>query len=119
MKTTHLLYAATLSACIAIPLTASAQAQPAPIAPQSLSPKATTFDTVSIRPSGRPLRDGGAWGVSDNRYFAKNAALSYVILEAYLGQMAASPDRLKNAPAWVTNDGYNITAKVDDATADE
>lgn len=79
--------------------------------------KTPAFDVVTIKPndSGRP---GGAWGVSQNKYSAKNTPLSRIILQAYLGQMAVSGDRLKNAPSWVMTDPYDITAKADDATAD-
>jgi uncharacterized protein (TIGR03435 family) len=79
--------------------------------------KQTTFDVVSIKPnnSGNP---GGAWGVSMNNYRAKNTPLGRVILQAYLGQMAVSTDRLKGAPSWVMTEPYDITAKADDATAD-
>jgi uncharacterized protein (TIGR03435 family) len=79
--------------------------------------KAPSFDVVSIRPSNSG-NNGGVWGVSQNRYFAKNTPLSGIILEAYLGETAASPDRLIGAPSWVAMDPYDITAKVDDATAD-
>lgn len=103
--------AACMSVCFAI--TAAAQQAPAPVAA-----KTTTFDTVSIKPSGRPLTDGGAWGIGQNKYTAKNTPLIHVILEAYLGDMTASTDRLKGAPTWVTSEPYDIIAKADDATAD-
>jgi uncharacterized protein (TIGR03435 family) len=78
--------------------------------------KVPTFDVVTIKPNDSG-KQGGAWGVNQNKYTAKNTPLSRVILQAYLG-MFPSGDRLKGAPAWVSTDPYDITAKVDDATAD-
>jgi uncharacterized protein (TIGR03435 family) len=78
--------------------------------------KSPAFDVVTIKPNNSG-NNGGAWGVSQNKYSAKNTPLVRIILQAYLGQMAVSQDRLKNAPAWVMTDPYDITAKVDDATA--
>ena len=79
--------------------------------------KTQAFDVVSIKPNNSG-RQGGAWGVSQNKYTAKNTPLSRIILQAYLGELSVSEDRLKGAPAWVTTDPYDITAKADDATAD-
>jgi uncharacterized protein (TIGR03435 family) len=79
--------------------------------------KAREFDVASIKPNNSGYM-GGAWGVSRNEYRAKNTPLSRIILQAYLGQMAPSEERLKGAPSWVMNQGYDITAKVDDATAE-
>ena len=74
------------------------------------------FDVVSIKQNiGADL--DGSWGVNFNEYSADNTPLGRIILQAYSGQMTASTDRLKNAPAWVMDDRYDITAKVDDATA--
>jgi uncharacterized protein (TIGR03435 family) len=87
--------------------------QQSPDKPSAASP---TFDVVSIKPNNSGHR-GGAWGVYLNEYSAKNTAFAYVILQAYLGDLSASLDRLKGAPSWVTADPYDITAKVDDATA--
>ncbi|MDR3719574.1 MAG: TIGR03435 family protein [Bryobacteraceae bacterium] len=78
--------------------------------------KAPTFDVVSIKPNNSG-REGGAWGVSQNIYRARNTPLSRVILQAYLGP-TPSEDRLKNAPSWVMKEPYDITAKVDNTTAD-
>lgn len=78
--------------------------------------KAAAFDVVTIKPNNSGSNDG-AWGVQQNRYSAKNTPLSRIILQAYLGQMAVSEDRLKGAPAWVKTDPYDIVAKADDATA--
>jgi len=93
-------------------MTATAQQAPAPVAP-----KAAAFDTVSIKLNNSG-QNGGAWGVSQNNYRAKNTALARVILQAYSGQLAQSLDSLKGAPSWVTSEPYDITAKADDATAD-
>jgi len=93
-------------------MTATAQQSPAPVAP-----KAAAFDTVSIKPNNSG-QNGGAWGVGQNNYHAKNTPLVRVILQAYSGQLAPSLDSLKGAPFWVTSERYDITAKVDDATAD-
>jgi uncharacterized protein (TIGR03435 family) len=87
---------------------------------QASAPPAKTpaFDVVSIRPSGLELTQGGAWGVSQNKYSAKNTPLAPIILQAWLGQKSVPGERLKNAPSWVMTEPYDITAKVDDATAD-
>ena len=79
--------------------------------------KAPEFDVVSIKPNNSGYM-GGAWGVSQNQYRAKNTPLSYIILQAYLGELSASLERLKGAPSWVINEPYDITTKVDDATAE-
>ncbi len=79
--------------------------------------KALEFDVVSIKPNNSGYM-GGAWGVFRNEYRAKNTPLSRIILQAYLGQMAPSEERLKGTPSWVTNQPYDITAKVDEATAE-
>jgi len=77
-----------------------------------------TFDAITIKPSGRAFTEGGAWGVSQNVYRAKNTPLSRVILQAYLGALPVPESRLKDAPGWVLTEPYDITAKADDATAD-
>jgi uncharacterized protein (TIGR03435 family) len=97
---------------VASSLTCAALAQQ----PDAQTDARPTFDVVSIRPSDRTDR-GGAWGVSRNEYSARNTPLSFIILQAYLGQLFVSQDRLKGAPDWVANDRFFITAKVDDATA--
>jgi uncharacterized protein (TIGR03435 family) len=79
--------------------------------------KGRAFDVVSIKPNNSG-KLGRAWGVSQNKYSAKNTPLAFVILQAYLG-FSPSTERLKGAPAWVMSDAYDITAKVDDATANE
>ena len=79
--------------------------------------KAPSFDVVSIKPNNSGSL-GGAWGVSQNKYFAKNTPLDRIILQAYLGALAAPSERLKGAPSWVMADGYDITAKADEATAE-
>jgi uncharacterized protein (TIGR03435 family) len=78
--------------------------------------KPPEFDVVSIKPNNSGNL-GGAWGVSQNRYTAKNTPLSRIILQAYLGP-AASQERLKGAPSWVMTQPYDIVAKVDEATAE-
>jgi uncharacterized protein (TIGR03435 family) len=94
-------------------------AAPGAMAQTTLAPaaKAPAFEVVTIKPNNIGLTKGGAWGVSQNKYSAKNTPLAYIILQAYLGQMSASQDRLKGAPPWVFTDPYDITAKADDATA--
>jgi uncharacterized protein (TIGR03435 family) len=85
--------------------------------PPTIDTKSPQFDVVSIRPNNSGS-NGGAWGVTNNQYRARNVSLSRIILSAYLGVGAASDDRLKGAPTWVTTEPYDITAKADDATAD-
>jgi len=87
-----------------------------PGAPAPAAVKAMAFEVVSIKPNNSG-NQGGAWGVSQNTYRARNTELSRIILQAYLG-MFPSQDRLKGAPSWVMTEPYDITAKVDDATAD-
>jgi uncharacterized protein (TIGR03435 family) len=94
-----------------------AVAAPAAIAQATPAAKAPAFEAVSIKPNDSGSQ-GGAWGVGQNKYSAKNTPLARIILQAYLGQMAASQDRLKDAPPWVFTDPYDINAKADDATAD-
>jgi uncharacterized protein (TIGR03435 family) len=95
-----------LAGCTAaIAPTAAAQAAPKP-----------EFDVVSIKPNNSP-NPGGSWGVWNNEYSSRNTPLSRIILQAYSGQLSASSDLLKDAPSWVMSDRYDITAKVDDATA--
>jgi hypothetical protein len=102
-------------------VTATAQSDPpqAPSTDASPTPSTTAaaFDAITIKPNNSG-RNGGAWGVSRNKYFAKNTPLGRVILQAYLG-FFDSADRLKGAPTWVMAEPYDITAKVDDATADK
>jgi uncharacterized protein (TIGR03435 family) len=78
--------------------------------------KPEEFDVVSIKPN-QSGHLGGAWGVQDNRYFAKNTPLVRVILQAYLG-FTISDERLKGAPDWVMTEPYDITAKVAGTDAD-
>lgn len=97
-----------------VPLTTPSAAGQAGV---TASAKLPEFDVVSIRPNNSGYM-GGAWGVSRNEYRATNSPLSRVILQAYLGQVAPSDERLKGAPSWVMNQPYDITAKVDEATAE-
>ena len=83
--------------------------------PQPLR-KERSFDAVIIKQSDSASR-GRSWRVTFNTYSAKNTPLARVILQAYLDG-SPSTDRLKGAPGWVMNDYYDITAKVDDRTAD-
>jgi uncharacterized protein (TIGR03435 family) len=79
--------------------------------------KPSAFEVISIKPNNSG-RQGGAWGVWKNEYSARNTPLIFIILEAYLGETHASTERLKSAPSWVVTDGYDVTAKADNATAD-
>jgi uncharacterized protein (TIGR03435 family) len=79
--------------------------------------KPRTFDVVSIKPNNSGVQHG-SWGLSLNRFSVKNMPLAQIILESYLGGYP-STDRLKGAPGWVMSEPYDLTAKVDDATADE
>jgi uncharacterized protein (TIGR03435 family) len=78
--------------------------------------KTTAFDAVTIKPSTIGSR-GRSWAFNGDTYTAKNAPLVRVILQAYIDG-PSSPDRIKSAPGWVTDDLYDITAKVDDTTAE-
>jgi uncharacterized protein (TIGR03435 family) len=76
-----------------------------------------TFDVVSIKPNNSTVQYG-SWGISMNQFFVKNMPLAQVILQSYVGGYP-SIERLKGAPGWVISDPYDITAQVDDATADQ
>ncbi len=78
--------------------------------------KTTTFDVITIKPSIVGSR-GRQWGFSGDTYTLKNGPVAQVILQAYIPGLS-SRDRLKSAPGWVTDDLYDITAKVDGDTAD-
>lgn len=78
------------------------------------------FDVVTIKPNNSGS-GGMMWGVNRSGYSATNVPLARVILDAYLGMPISTTvrppiDRLKGAPAWVTNTPYDITAKADEAT---
>ena len=70
-----------------------------------------SFDVISIRPS----RVGGNWfiGVSQNEYHAAGIPLWQTLLKAYFPSAYHSRDLIKNAPAWVWSDPYDIVGKVD------
>jgi uncharacterized protein (TIGR03435 family) len=106
-RTALLLLVGTL---VAAGLAAMGQATAGPAA------KAQTFDVVSIKPNNSGTVHG-AWGVSQNKYFARATPLGPIILQAYLGEWASAQERLKGAPSWVLTEPYDLTAKVDDATA--
>jgi uncharacterized protein (TIGR03435 family) len=79
--------------------------------------KMPAFEVVSIRPSkpGTPIR----MVFLPDEYRSINLPLIRVILWAYFPPEFWSRDRLSGAPAWVMNDGYDIEAKLEDATAEE
>ena len=104
-----------LAVALVCALAAAGQTATAPLAAPTVKPPA--FDVVTIKPNNSG-RQGGAWGVWQNTYRARNTPLVFLLLQAYLGQLSASQDRLKGAPPWVFSDPYDITAKADDATAD-
>ena len=72
--------------------------------------KPLTFDVVSIHPSGT----GGSMGfqITADGFQQSGISLWTTIMVAYLPMPLWSNDRLKNAPGWVANDGYDIIAKV-------
>jgi len=81
--------------------------------------RATKFDVVSIK-QDKSGSMGVSVGANRTGYRASNAPLVRVILEAYLvapnSEILLPIDRLKDAPAWVMHDAYDITAQADEAT---
>ena len=72
--------------------------------------KPLTFDVVSIHPSG--TGGGMGFGITPDGFHQSGMSLSTAILMAYLPVPLWSGDRLKNAPGWVLDGHYDITAKV-------
>ena len=76
------------------------------------------FEVVSIRPS----KPGGelAFGPTPDGYSAHNTPLYWLIMDAYFPKAMAfwRSDRVQGAPSWVGTDGYDVEARVDEATAE-
>ena len=78
------------------------------------------FDVVSIRPSADSRM---SFRITPDGYSATNQPLLLTILLAYFPQrdvfLPSASKEIVDAPSWVTNDRYDINAKVDEATAKE
>ncbi len=80
--------------------------------------KTPAFNVVSIKPS-RP--DGPvSFRATPTGFEARGTTLWIMIMRAYISPdfKAWSPERLKGMPGWSGGAGYDITVKVDDATAE-
>ena len=78
---------------------------------QSSKPKALKFEIVSIRPTPATVTQPDEKFLPDG-FLTTRRTLSQLILMAYYPALVRSRDRIQNAPAWVTNDFYDVVAKV-------
>lgn len=70
-----------------------------------------SFDVVSVRPTN-PNQDLSNGGVSPDSYHAERTTIEPVLAYAF----GISYDKeLANAPAWITNEHFDIQGKLDDA----
>lgn len=79
--------------------------------------KSPAFDVVSIRPTSPDQRGQGpssTWAIQPDGYRALNQTIWQDIMLAYFPEGLANwtPDRLKNAPAWIQTEPYDLVAKV-------
>jgi bla regulator protein blaR1 len=110
MATTTPLHLAAV-ACVALTIPITFAQPPTNPAPTS------AFDVVSIRPTSQDQRGQGpssTWAIQPDGYRALNQTIWQDIMLAYFPQGLANwtPDRLKNAPAWIQTEPYDLVAKV-------
>ena len=77
--------------------------------------KPIAFEVVSIRPSQpNPQGGGSAWGIQPDGYRTTEQTMWSTLMIAFFPEGMANwtPDRLQGAPAWVSTEQYDITAKV-------
>jgi len=99
-----------LICCLSIASSAIAQKEPA-ATHSALDPNHFAFDVVSIRPSGKDERHG--LKILPNGYEAKGMPLESTILLAYLpAPYFRHHDELKGVPSWVTDEAYDIEARI-------
>lgn len=89
-------------------------AQAGGAAPQDANTKSSAYEVVSIRPATGNGRDSG-WKTLPNGFDFKELPLSLLINEAYGIQME---NQVSGLPEWVKNDRYDVSARVDDETAE-
>jgi bla regulator protein BlaR1 len=82
--------------------------------PGAQAAKQPAFDVVSIRRSKPGEQGGVTWAIQPNGYRTSNQSIWYTIMIAYFPQGLAvwSQDRIKDPPAWVSNELYDINAKI-------
>jgi hypothetical protein len=73
--------------------------------------KKVTFDVAAIRPSAGDEKADEQF--LPDGYTTTDRSLWRLITLAYYPDSFATKDRLRNAPDWVWNDYFDITAKVD------
>lgn len=85
------------------------------VAGLSASSPQLAFDVVSIRPSKSGTQPGIS--VYGDEFRSNNEPVLSILLWAYYPVELQTEDRVSKAPAWVKSDGYDIEAKLDDASA--
>jgi len=89
----------------------------APSQSTATNPLAYEFDVATIMPS-RPSPDGGGVAVfGEDTFRARNYTLRGVIRFAYETPIGMN-DMLSGGPDWLDSESYDVTAKMDAATAD-
>ncbi len=73
------------------------------------------FELAAIRPS-RPANPNSNFNLNGGRVSTENIPLLYLLKLAF-GLNIGSDDQVVGAPAWVRTTGFDITTKIDDATA--
>jgi len=94
--------------------TANLWAQAGGPAPPGTSAKVPAYEVVSIKLSDPGDRDSG-WKTLPNGFDFKGMPLSLLIYEAYGIQIDG---QISGLPDWVKTDHYNVSARVDDDTAE-
>jgi len=107
-----------LSLFLSLFITSSAMAQTEPPAHSSSESNHFTFDVVSIRPSGKDVQPG--LKILPDGYEAKGMSLENTILLAYFpAPFFKHDDELKGAPSWVSNQAYDIEARIPPSQVNE
>ena len=84
----------------------SEPAGPIPVLTRHLS-----FEIVSIRPSSAGSPRGG-FSITPDGYQQTHMPLVFALMMAYLPMTNIPIDRIKGVPSWVTDDPYDIVAKI-------
>lgn len=90
------------------------RAQAGGTAQQVTSVKVLAYEVVSIKPTAPDDHESG-WKTLPDGFDFKNGALFWLIDQAY-GIVMDS--QVSGLPAWVKNDHYNVSARVDEDTAE-
>ncbi len=83
--------------------------------PAAAPVSAPAFEVVSIKPSAQGAVGHGQ-GVTPTQFFVRDMPLEAVLWVLYITPGMAPENLLRNAPGWVMDDRYSITAKFDEAT---